>query len=169
MQTDGTAGSDDRREVQSYPEFAELNGHGTESASPALQRRVWELTAGEETGGPSIDREDIRLRKRLQKVSGFERLDGCAEVQIGPKQEYVQQILIGDLHRLPRTLSEVGRSELPSCNPADRVGRSRADDIQPKILSRGAIHVRKADPQQDLRFSGGHAHSQKVDRLGQAR
>ena len=58
-----------------------------ESAAAALQRGIRKLAARQEAGRFSVNREHVRLGERLQHVLALQRLDGRAQIQIGPEQK----------------------------------------------------------------------------------
>src|SRR6266850_2939108 len=96
-----------RRKEEAYTERPELNGDnggGLRAAAGAADNRKRKFSARQETRLAAADRDQIGFRQNLQEVVPLQQAHGCADVQVWPEREQVQQVRDRDLlvaqHRL---------------------------------------------------------------------
>src|SRR4029077_20455545 len=87
-----TVRHNDGSELQFDPEIFEGDGNGGESLT-GLDQRKWKLTASQETGFFTVDRDQIRLGQDLKQVLGLPCLNNGSEVNIRPEKKKVQYVI----------------------------------------------------------------------------
>ena len=81
-------------ELQLHSVGLELNGDRTirSADSRALNHRIGKFAAGQKVRGLTVDGHQVRFRQNLQHLLLLQVFDGRSQVDIGSKQENVQQV-----------------------------------------------------------------------------
>src|SRR6266478_5850699 len=78
--------------VDANSELAKLYRHCAETSSTSLQRGIRKFAAGEEAGLSSVDRQHVGLGEHLDERTLLKGSDRGRQIQVGTKQEDVQNV-----------------------------------------------------------------------------
>src|SRR6266853_3362919 len=92
LQMNVTVRHNDGSELQFDAEILEGDCNGRESLT-GLDQRKWKLTASQETGFFTVDRDQIRLSQDLKQVLRLQCLNNGSEVNIRPEKKKVQNVI----------------------------------------------------------------------------
>src|SRR5258707_8077619 len=149
-----TVRHNDGSELQFDAEIFEGDCNCRESLT-GLDQRKWKLTASQETGFFTVDRDQIRLGQDLQQVLRLQGLNNGSEVNIRPEEKKVQNVIdsfggcgAGDL------LSSES-SELTCGGCANGIGGAGGDEISAQRCKCAAVNLGELHLKQHLLGADG--------------
>src|SRR3982074_2734971 len=140
---------DDGSELQFDAEIFEGDGDGSESLT-GLDQRKWKLTASQETGFFTVDRDEIWLGQDLKEILRLQCLDDRSEVNIWPEEKKVQNVIdsFGGCGLSNLLTSE--SSKLTCRGRSNRICSASGDEISAQLCKCATVYLGEFYLKQDL-------------------
>src|SRR5438477_1151492 len=148
-------------EIQTDAKLFELNGDSGKTGTAArLQDREWEFATSQEAGLFPRFGHQVRFGQNFQGIASFERLNRGREIDVGPKDEDIEQVTEADCgSRAISAVHELRRSKLLCADDANILRSRKTQEVEAQLAHSGAINFGEAHLQQDLsRGRSGNLH-----------
>src|ERR1700728_66600 len=157
FQVNISVGHDYGRELQAHSEVLERDGHSGKTRT-RLHDGKRELTPGQKAGFLAVDGNQVGFGEDLQQILGFKSFNGGSEINIGPKEKKIEDIIEGGRGRGgggPAICAgsqglRAESAELPGRRGADRIRASRGNEVDPELREDGTVHFRELYLQQNF-------------------